>query len=498
MSHRPLPLLSLLSLLVILAVFVARAWGALDSVVDDAWISARYARNLALGHGFVYNAGEPPIEGYTNLGFVVLLAGAYRLGIDMHTAMISLGLIFGALALVGVHQLAQRLSGVASPWNLIPAAWLALDPHFAVVSTNGIESSMFIAAVVWGAVAALHEENRLWSGFAVAALIVTRPEGIAVACAIAGYELLFRGGKAALPSLLGSLGVGLAVWGGRYLYFGQWVPNTFSAKDHRDLAAQITFNLKYLTPDAYFWVAAAVIALLGLRLQKERGLVLALGLGLTAVAFRVDMWMPGGRLLLPAVALGLTLGGSQLAAFAVLHRAVAVGGGLLAVGFAALLVTGPIPKHVFKYDSIHSALPHNGAQSAAEHLAQHLPPGSVMATRDAGVLAYFVGPEVRVAELHDRALTQPHPNGEDADIFSYTPENPEAFLSTVRTDKQAKLEYPNDKRIWKRMTANYDYLGRVHQHHRRYYDVYVRSDLNVPPLPKKLVVSRAGPKPEKK
>src|SRR5580698_4569692 len=49
--------------------------------IDDAYISFRYARNLARGLGLVYNAGEH-IEGYTNFFWTVLLAGGIRLGLD--------------------------------------------------------------------------------------------------------------------------------------------------------------------------------------------------------------------------------------------------------------------------------------------------------------------------------------------------------------------------------------------------------------------------------
>src|SRR4051812_33138351 len=37
-----------------------------SSLFDDAMISMRYARNLAHGHGLVWNVGESPIEGFSN------------------------------------------------------------------------------------------------------------------------------------------------------------------------------------------------------------------------------------------------------------------------------------------------------------------------------------------------------------------------------------------------------------------------------------------------
>ena len=41
---------------------------------EDAMISMRYARNLAEGHGLVWNVGEEPIEGFTNLLWVLWMA----------------------------------------------------------------------------------------------------------------------------------------------------------------------------------------------------------------------------------------------------------------------------------------------------------------------------------------------------------------------------------------------------------------------------------------
>ena len=50
-------------------VFVVNAWPSLETVVDDAYITARFAEQLAGGSGLVYNAGQPAVEGFTNLAW---------------------------------------------------------------------------------------------------------------------------------------------------------------------------------------------------------------------------------------------------------------------------------------------------------------------------------------------------------------------------------------------------------------------------------------------
>src|SRR5215210_5968342 len=48
------------------------------NTVDDAYITFRYARNLATGVGFVYNAGER-VLGTTTPAYAMLLAALSRL-----------------------------------------------------------------------------------------------------------------------------------------------------------------------------------------------------------------------------------------------------------------------------------------------------------------------------------------------------------------------------------------------------------------------------------
>ena len=63
-----------------IGVVAVQSWFGL-CLQDDAYISFRYARNAALGHGLVYNPGEP-VEGYTNFLWTALFIPVELLGLD--------------------------------------------------------------------------------------------------------------------------------------------------------------------------------------------------------------------------------------------------------------------------------------------------------------------------------------------------------------------------------------------------------------------------------
>ena len=72
-------LILVLPILLALLSISVQNWG---QVFDDAFISYRYAQNLAMGHGITWNPGYPPTEGYTNFLLVLILAPAIWAGLD--------------------------------------------------------------------------------------------------------------------------------------------------------------------------------------------------------------------------------------------------------------------------------------------------------------------------------------------------------------------------------------------------------------------------------
>jgi len=245
----PLPhaLHLLLGLFLPLALLLANMWEVHKFTVDDAYISFRYARNLADGHGLVYNPGEY-IEGYTNFLWTVILAAGMKIGIDPHLT----SKILGALAAMGALVVTYRLSERLSPLRSLPciATWLlASSSTFSGYAVFGLETSAFVFLILLGTLMMFREHETPaafpWSGLVFAAAGLTRPE----APMFVGVPMLLLGRRFFAPQNLirGALFVAPlcvhVLW--RHSYYGEWTPATLSAKTG-DFEKQFNGGRRYL------------------------------------------------------------------------------------------------------------------------------------------------------------------------------------------------------------------------------------------------------------
>jgi arabinofuranosyltransferase len=81
-----------------------RVSGTFGFPLDDSWIHAQFARNLALGHGFSYNPGVPASGSTAPLWTLVLSAGYAVTGNPVLSAKV-IGVVFLALSVVLVYML---------------------------------------------------------------------------------------------------------------------------------------------------------------------------------------------------------------------------------------------------------------------------------------------------------------------------------------------------------------------------------------------------------
>jgi arabinofuranosyltransferase len=305
---------------VFLLVFaVALIVGAsLDSftVYDDAYITYRYARNLAEGNGPVWNVGEP-VEGYTSPAHMFLMAGVIKLGLDPGLTSQFLSLL--ALALIAALGFRRYYRDDKPFGKVIAVAWAsycATSPAFLWSVYSGLETTLF-AGVVFVTLLALEtdlEENRLpiASGLLTLASALTRPEGVIVGIA-AGLAILLmaktgRIVKAAVFSILaGGPYVLFIAW--RLSFYGYLYPNTYYTKVGSLSLALAKHGVSYVLQNAALFVIPLVVLGLFLGLRKQ---LRTLGVGpkihllvLTLMAVQVTMsggdFLPFGRFLVPVL-----------------------------------------------------------------------------------------------------------------------------------------------------------------------------------------------------
>jgi hypothetical protein len=300
-------------------------------ICDDAYISFVYARNFAEHGQLVFNPGER-VEGYTNFGWTILLGllMVARIPPEIASLVCAAGFAIGTLILV--TRLSARLRGAESPWDLLPAAFLAASSGFACWTSGGLETQMFTFFCTLGLV--LYVEGRLVGcGLALAGAAMTRPEGILVFAVVGAHFLFAQMAETRAPTrtelfwpgAFAALFLPYFFW--RWSYYGWPFPNTFYVKTGGKVSPQFAarlreFGLYYVGQWALqakvLW-AAPLLALAAVR--RFRFLSLALMVSAAFLAYAVSVggdFMGLHRFIMPVfvlLAAAASLGIAELARF---------------------------------------------------------------------------------------------------------------------------------------------------------------------------------------
>jgi arabinofuranosyltransferase len=240
-------------ILIMLCQAVAFRW----QPVDDAFISFRYAKNLASGHGLVFNSGEK-VEGYTNFLWTVILAGFSRLGFDIPTVSIILGV---SLAAVGLY-LTYLLAEVVMTEHRWPKkfAWIApiiitFYPGYSYWAFSGMEGTLLLCLVTGFLIIAVKGMDS-WLAIILTAVLgvlaaTTRWETV-ILWPIIVLAMLFQPGKFSVRNLIKPAALSLMLITGfgiyflaRFAYYGELLPNTFYAKVGSPMFSRIFRGILY-------------------------------------------------------------------------------------------------------------------------------------------------------------------------------------------------------------------------------------------------------------
>lgn len=203
--------------------------------LDDAWIHAVYARELALSGLLAYNPAVPA-TGDTAPLWPLLLAPIHRLAGDVASVVLAtklFGFALHAAACTITGLTIARLDPERRLLTLAGAAIMAIHPDLLAASLSGMEVSL-AALVIGGVLAASVSGSTLWLMVMGAVAIGARPEVAAMAALIPALFWIRVSVRRSLTlsaaSVAGSVAALVLLGIRNQLVSGLFLPATFYAK----------------------------------------------------------------------------------------------------------------------------------------------------------------------------------------------------------------------------------------------------------------------------
>lgn len=280
--------------LVVLAVGLATwlVWVVFDQPgagIDDANIFFVYAKNLADGHGFVYNVGGERVEGFSSLLWTLICTAAFSSSTQPEFVLVIVNILIVSLGITVaisyiqstvLKQIDSRYAAVL--WPLLFLVFLVTSPVYITWNTvtlmeNAVWSTLLLLITIF----VLRENISVQAINAVfmplcVLLLLTRPESFLWIGVFTGILLVRKTMTtsigAALKEMLVPLimvvvsVIGLTIF--RRLYFGYPLPNTYYAKVSPSLSYNIfqgtLYLVKYFVSNPIVSISIVAVVLIGM------------------------------------------------------------------------------------------------------------------------------------------------------------------------------------------------------------------------------------------
>ena len=239
-------------------------------VVDDAYISMRYSKNMAQGIGLVFNAGER-VEGYTSFLWVLLLACLKFIASDALFIWIvkHIGIVFFFLSCHKMVTISKTAGGDAQSQSILI---FLMGANFPIVfwAFSGMETLFYL----WLLLSASHHfcryllkngegsKNIIKTSFYLVLAYMTRPETVLIIVLHVFIILIFE--KQNLFRLLQFFclpfcAIYLPYFAWHYWYYNDFLPNTYYAKVGHPATALSLFGLNYIREGTLSLLAIFII-----------------------------------------------------------------------------------------------------------------------------------------------------------------------------------------------------------------------------------------------
>lgn len=306
-------------------VFVSQCLRIGEAVVDDAFFTLSFARNLALGHGPVYSHGVR-VEGHST--FLWMLIVALPLLFTRGAHLVEAARVMGAPFVLLLGWATYRLARAAGASPVVAAGCvllLAFNTDLAVAFLTGMETVPYVA-VVAAAFAThacgLRDPSGPWprlAPFLALAVTLMRIDGFLTMGFLLAAQVLAEvaGGRPQGAGRLARLWAAPVIIYGvwflwRWHYYGMPLPSTYYAKALIPTLVPRR-GLEYVSDELTGGGLWCGLVLFGWLLWRQRPVALLAGsfvlLHLLYVTMVGGDWMPFGRFVLPVVPLLVVLAG---------------------------------------------------------------------------------------------------------------------------------------------------------------------------------------------
>jgi len=294
-------------------------------IIDDAFITFRYARNFVNYQQIVFNVNETPVEGYSNFLWVMWMTLGFIFRIDPILFSKVSGMVFCHFSVYILYKLAFLIKKDRKFGSIIPLLYVA-TPNIALWSIGGLETPLFsllLLTSVYFFIKDITEWKRRHfkiSPIIFALLSLTRHEGVIIFGLTSIFIIfLLISNKEISPfnkivQVLWFNAIFLLIYAPyfiwRVFYYNSLLPHTFVAK-------QGLFNLNLIISRFAFYLPLVllllpIILLIGInfvrnskfRFYNETNLYISsLILTLTIILLLIHSWMPGFRFTVPIIPL---------------------------------------------------------------------------------------------------------------------------------------------------------------------------------------------------
>jgi len=226
--------------LFILIVFALGCYYYYPFLSDDSLISLRYAQRFIEGKGLTWSDGHP-VEGYSNLLWILIISLLGKLGMNLILAARILGIVFSVGTLAVIYSYFKK-KNIKKEYVFLAVFLLATTPCFIVWAIGGLEQPLYIFLLTLTLTEVskiINDKNKgriyflsLWLGL----LAITRPDGFLFTILTTIFlAFIFRKSRKNLIRVFVFAGMVPALFLlsqllFRYDFYGEWVPNTALVK----------------------------------------------------------------------------------------------------------------------------------------------------------------------------------------------------------------------------------------------------------------------------